>query len=173
MSDTYGSVRQMPCPDCGNPVQPDRDQLCPNCGYPLMFLRKGGGEGDAQAQSIPRSPNAVDDATNLRVMPQPVPQPRTDTRQFPAGNYGGAAPPRGQLQCHSCGYPNDQVRVRCERCGFELKPARPQARTLAPVQYQQTASRRGGGNWWIIVLIVVAVLALVVLALTLLWFYLN
>ena len=43
MPETYGPVRQLPCPDCGNPVHPDREQLCPNCGYPLMFLRKGGG----------------------------------------------------------------------------------------------------------------------------------
>ena len=71
MPETYGAVRQMPCPDCGNPVHPDRDQLCPNCGYPLMFLRKGGGSGDAEAQSIPRKPNEGADETNLRVVPQP------------------------------------------------------------------------------------------------------
>jgi hypothetical protein len=170
MPEMYGQVRQMPCPDCGSPVQPDRDQLCPNCGYPLMFLRKGGGEGDAQAQSIPRSPKGADDASSLRVIPQPVEPPRTDTRQFQPGQYG--APPRGQLQCRNCGYPNDQVRVRCERCGFELKPARPQARTLAPVQYQQAAAAKAGSRWWLILLIVLAVLALLLLVGTLLWFYL-
>jgi ribosomal protein L37E len=166
----YGSVRQMPCPDCGNPVHPDRDQLCPNCGYPLMFLRKGGGDDDAQAQSIPRSPRPGDDATNLRVVPQPVPQPRTDTRQFQSGNYGA---PRGQIQCRSCGYPNEPIRIRCERCGFELKQARPYARQLGPVAYQQGPSRRAGGSWWLIVLIILAALALVILGLTVLWFYLN
>ena len=168
MPETYGSVRQMPCPDCGNPVHPDREQLCPNCGYPLMFLRKGGGDGDAQAQSIPRSPRG-DDATNLRAVPQPVPQTRTDTRQFPPANYGA---PRGQLQCRNCGYPNEPARIRCERCGFELQPARPQARQLGPVAYQQAPTRRGGWGW-LIALIILAVIALVVLAATLLWLYLK
>ena len=171
MAETYGSVRQMPCPDCGHPVQPDRDQLCPNCGYPLMFLRKGGGESDAQAQSIPRSPNAGDDATNLRVMPQPVPAPRrNDTRQFTPGSYGA---PQGQLQCRNCGYPNEPARIRCERCGFELKPARPQARQLGPAQYQQQAPSRGGSWWWLIALIVLAAVALLVLVGTLVWLYIT
>ena len=170
MPEIYGQVRQMPCPDCGNPVHPDRDQLCPNCGYPLMFLRKGGGESDAQAQSIPRSPNAGDDATNLRVMPQPVPAPRrNDTRQFAPGSYGA---PQGQLQCRNCGYPNEPARIRCERCGFELKPARPQARRLGPAQYQQQPARRGGSWGWLIALIILAAVALVVLLGTLLWLYL-
>lgn len=172
MPETYGSVRQMPCPDCGNPVQPDRDQLCPNCGYPLMFLRKGGGDQDAQAQSIPRSPSPGDDATNLRVIPQPVPQPRTDTRQFPAGDYGG--PPRGQqqLQCRNCGYPNDIARVRCERCGFEMRPARPAQRRLGPAMYQQAPERRAGVNW-LLILLILAIVALLAIAATLVWLYLN
>ena len=162
----------MPCPDCGNPVHPDRDQLCPNCGYPLMFLRKGGGESDAQAQSIPRSPNAGDDATNLRVMPQPVPGPRrNDTPRFTPGSYGG--PPQGQLQCRNCGYPNEPARIRCERCGFELKPARPQARRLGPAQYQQQPARRGGSWGWLIALIVLAAVALLILIGTLVWLYIT
>lgn len=171
MSEPYGSVRQMPCPDCGNPVHPDREQLCPNCGYPLMFLRKGGPNDDAQAQSIPRSPRPGDDQTNLRVVPQPVPQPRTETRQFPAGNYGTA--PRGQMQCRNCGYPNDLSRIRCERCGFEMRPARPNARRLGQAAYQSAPAARTGISWWLILLIVLAVIALVVLALTILWFYLK
>jgi hypothetical protein len=171
MPETYGAVRQMPCPDCGNPVHPDRDQLCPNCGYPLMFLRKGGGADDAQAQAVPRSPNAGDDATGLRVMPQPVPQPRTDTRQFQPGGYGA---PRGQLPCRNCGYPNEQVRIRCERCGFELQPARPQARQLGPVAYQQAPAKRGfGWGWLIVVLIILAAFALLALLGTLIWVYLG
>jgi len=172
MPEIYGQVRQMPCPDCGNPVHPDRDQLCPNCGYPLMFLRKGGGESDAQAQSIPRSPNAGDDATNLRVMPQPVPGPRrNDTPRFTPGSYGG--PPQGQLQCRNCGYPNEPARIRCERCGFELKPARPQARRLGPAQYQQQPARRGGSWGWLIALIVLAAVALLILIGTLVWLYIT
>jgi uncharacterized membrane protein YvbJ len=167
MPETYGQVRQMPCPDCGNPVMPDRDQLCPNCGYPLMFLRKGGGTDDAQAQAIPRKPNEVADETNLRVVPQPV----THTRQFPAQNYGGA--PRGQAPCRNCGYPNEAARVRCERCGFELRPARPNARTLAPpmIAHQPKQSRAWG--WLLIPLIILAALSLMALAVTLVWYYLG
>jgi hypothetical protein len=165
MSDGYGSVRQLPCPDCGSPVQPEREQLCPRCGYPLMFLRQNGND-DARAQSIPRSPNEHDDPTSLRA----VPQQRADTRQFPGTNYG-AAPAHGQAQCRNCGYPNEQTRIRCERCGNELRPARPQARVLAPPVAQ--AEQRRGGSGWLIVLIVLAVLALLVLAGTLVWWFLG
>ncbi|MET0417511.1 MAG: hypothetical protein ABW022_15975 [Actinoplanes sp.] len=162
MSDRYGSVRQLPCPDCGSPVQPEREQLCPRCGYPLMFLRQNGSD-DSRAQSIPRSPNERDDPTTMRA--------RTDTRQFPAAVYGTQAPAAGEAPCRNCGYPNAQVRVRCERCGNELRPARPQARVLAP-PVPEKSSRRGGGWGWLIVLIVLAVLALLVLAGTLVWWFL-
>ena len=165
MSDRYGSVRQLPCPDCGSPVQPEREQLCPRCGYPLMFLRQNGND-DARAQSVPRSPNEHDDPTSLRA----VPQQRADTRQFPGTNYG-AAPSHGQAQCRNCGYPNEQTRIRCERCGNEMRPARPQARVLAPPVAQ--AEQRRGGWGWLIVLIVLAVLALLVLAGTLVWWFLG
>jgi hypothetical protein len=165
MSDRYGSVRQLPCPDCGSPVQPEREQLCPRCGYPLMFLRQNGND-DARAQSVPRSPNEHDDPTSLRA----VPQQRADTRQFPGTNYG-AAPSHGQAQCRNCGYPNEQTRIRCERCGNEMRPARPQARVLAP-PVAQTEQRRGGWGW-LIALIVLAVLALLVLAGTLVWWFLG
>ena len=30
----------MPCPDCGAPVRPDRDQLCPACGYPPQTVQE-------------------------------------------------------------------------------------------------------------------------------------
>ena len=165
MPEIYGSVRQLPCPDCGSPVQPDREQLCPRCGYPLMFLRQGGGQ-DAEAQSIPRSPNERDDATGLRA----VPVPRTDTRPFPVqqpGVYGAQA---GQIQCRTCGYPNELVRIRCERCGAEMRPARPRAVVLGPAVPQATPRRAGWG--WLIALIVLAVLSMLALALTLLWRFL-
>ncbi len=158
MSDRYGGVRQLPCPDCGSPVQPEREQLCPRCGYPLMFLRQNGAGDDARAQSIPRRPNEHDDPTALRA----VPLPRTEPRIAP-----GYAPAPGQAPCRACGYPNDAVRVRCERCGYELRPARPQARVLAPPAAPAAAHRGGWG--WLIVLIVLAVLALIALAATLIW----
>ncbi|GAA0568328.1 hypothetical protein GCM10010172_60690 [Paractinoplanes ferrugineus] len=168
MPETYGQVRQMPCPDCGNPVMPDRDQLCANCGYPLMFLRKGGGTDDAGAQAIPRKPNEAADETSLRAVPQPV--PRTDTRQFPATNYGAQ---RGQAPCRSCGYPNEAARVRCERCGFELRPARPNARTLAPAMVARPQPVARSWGWLLILLIVLAGLSVLTLAATLVWYYLG
>jgi hypothetical protein len=170
MPEIYGSVRQLPCPDCGNPVMPDRDQLCPNCGYPLMFLRKGGGNDDANAQSIPRSPNERVDETNLRVVPQAVPQPRTDTRQFTPGSYGAQ---RGQGPCRNCGYPNELSRVRCERCGFELRPARPQAARLAPPVYAPQQARKRSWGWLLIVLIVLAALSMLAMIIALIWYYLG
>jgi len=166
MSDRYGgALRQMPCPDCGSPVQPEREQLCPRCGYPLMFLRQNGND-DSAAKQVPRLPNERDDPTSLRA----VPQQRHETRQFPGATYG-APPAAGQLQCRNCGYPNEQTRVRCERCGIELRQARPHARTLAP-QVPQAQQRRGN-LWWLIVLIVLAVLSMIVLAVTLLWRFLG
>ena len=170
MPEFHGSVRQMPCPDCGNPVVPDRDQLCPNCGYPLMFLRKGSADDDAQAESIPRSPNVRDDATGLRVVPQAGPTPGPDTRRFAAGTYGAA--PAGQVRCPSCGYSNEPARIRCERCGHELRSARPQATTLGPHLYARQSARRVGWTW-LIVLLILAVIALVVLGLTILWLSLR
>jgi len=166
MPEIYGSVRQLPCPDCGSPVQPDREQLCPRCGYPLMFLRQGGDQ-DAQAQAIPRSPNERDDATGLRA----VPVPRTDTRQFPVPQPGVYGAPAGQVQCRACGYPNEPVRIRCERCGAEMRPARPRAVVLGP-PVPRAAPRRAGWGW-LIALIVLAVLSMIALALTLLWRFLS
>ena len=151
------------------PVRPDRDQLCPNCGYPLMFLRKSSGDDDAR-RSRSRAARASRTTRPACGRCRSGPQPRTDTRQFPAGTYG--AVPAGQLQCPACGYPNEQARVRCERCGYELRQARPHATTLGPQAYQQAPARRGGWGW-LIALIVLAVVALVVLGLTLLWLSLN
>jgi hypothetical protein len=157
----YGP-RQLPCPDCGSPVQPDRDQLCPRCGYPLMFLRRPA-EDDARA--VPRSPDARDDRTGLTS----VPPPRVDTRQFSATTYGTPAIAPGQLRCPRCRYDNTSARIRCERCGLELRPARPQPVRLAPPQFPARTRRSGGG--WLIALIVLAVLALLLLAATLVWAY--
>jgi hypothetical protein len=167
MPEIYGQPRQMPCPDCGYPVQPDRDQLCPNCGYPLMFLRKSA--GDSPARAVPRSPDERDDMTGLRAVPQPITQPRVDTRQFQPGAYGG--PPAGQRQCRSCGYPNEPARIRCERCGIELRNARPRGTQLPPVVYAQGRAS-GGWGWLVVLLIVLAVIALVVFGVAL-WLYLD
>lgn len=154
----YGQVQQLPCPDCGSPVQPEREQLCPRCGYPLMFLRKGGGQ-EAEARSVPRRPNEHDEGTSVRAIPQPVqPQPATYT-----------PPAAGQVQCRVCGYLNEAARFRCERCGDELRVSRPQPVALTPIFHQPAARRSGGGWGWLIALIVLAVLALGALLITLLW----
>jgi len=158
------SARQMPCPDCGNPVQPDREQLCPRCGYPLMFLRQPA-ENDARA--VPRSPNERDDGTGM--VPTAV---RTDsTRQFPTSTYGATRPAAGQMQCPRCGWGNDPARFRCERCGTELRQSRPHPVVLGPPVVPQ-AGRRRTGMGWLIALIILAVLSLVVLAATLIWTFL-
>jgi predicted amidophosphoribosyltransferase len=156
------AVRQLPCPDCGSPVQPDRDQLCPRCGYPLMFLRQPA--RDDAPRAVPRSPNERDDGTGR------IPAPRTETRQFPAATYRAQPPAPGQVPCPRCGYGNTAARVRCERCGSELRQARPYAVQLGP-PVQPQPERRGGWGW-LIALIILAVLALLILAGTLVWTFL-
>ena len=146
---------QIPCPDCGSPVRPEREQLCAACGYPLMFLRRSGG-GDASVQAVPRSPGETVSRPVTSFVPVPAPV---------------AAPAPGQVQCWACGYPNEPVRFRCERCGEELRPSRPQARVLAPPP-AAAPTRRGGGSGWLIALIVLAVLAMLALAVTVVWRFL-
>ncbi len=155
-------VRQMPCPDCGSPVRPDTEQLCPTCGYPLMFLRQSA--EDEAPRAIPRSPNEREDPTGMTAM---GPRQVTDTRQFPAATYGGQPAADGPVPCPACGYPNEPARIRCERCGNELRAARPQAVRLGPAMPQAPARR--GGMWWLIVLIVLAVLSVALMLFTLWW----
>jgi predicted amidophosphoribosyltransferase len=153
MADRYGgAVRQLPCPDCGSPVRPDTDQLCPNCGYPLMFLRQ---PAEDEARAVPRSPNEREDNTGM-VVPR---QRLADNRQFATGQAR-------QAQCPACGYPNEAVRIRCERCGHELRVARPQAVVLGPPPVDAS-----GDRWaiWLIVLVVLAVLSVLSAVVTLLW----
>jgi len=147
--------RQLPCPDCGSPVRPDTDQLCPNCGYPLMFLRQ---PAEGEARAVPRSPNEREDNTGM-VVPR---QRARDTRQFAATTYGQQA--ARQVQCPACGYPNEQARIRCERCGHELRAARPQAVVLGPPPVEAPRYR-----WplWLIILIVLAVLSVLSVIVTL------
>lgn len=150
--------QQMPCPDCGSPVRPEVDQLCPNCGYPLMFLRQ---PAEDNARAVPRSPVADDDRTGVH---GGGPH-RGDTRTFQTGTYGKVGPPPqpaatgGPGQCPGCGYPNEAVRIRCERCGRELRAARPQAVRLGPPPVE--APRR---RWLVVLLIVLAVLAVLSIA---------
>ena len=147
--------RQLPCPDCGSPVRPDRDQLCPRCGYPLMFLRRPA-EDDARA--VPRQPGEREDPTGRFSSPPPRNQATT---------YGRTP---GQLPCPRCGYANEQARIRCERCGHELRQARPHAVVLGPKA--PVAKTRGGNLWWLYVLLALAVLSMAALAAVVVWKYL-
>ena len=92
-----------------------------------------------------------------------VPQQRaSDTRQFQPATYGQAA--GRQTQCPACGYPNEPVRIRCERCGHELRAARPQAVVLGPPPVQAARYR-----WplWLIILLVLAALSVLSVIVTL------
>ncbi|GLZ00385.1 zinc-ribbon domain-containing protein [Actinoplanes sp. NBRC 103695] len=135
-------ARQMPCPDCGSPVRPEVDQLCPNCGYPLMFLRQPAGD---EARAVPRKPNETIEQTGVyRGIGVTTPQP----------TYTGPG-----TQCAGCGYPNERTRVRCERCGRELRAARPQQVRLAPPPVAAPDRR-----WLVILLIILAILAVLSIA---------
>lgn len=149
--------RQLPCPDCGAPVRPDSEQLCQRCGYPLMFLRQPAEQEAPRA--VPRKPLERDDGTGL--MPPPV--TRTQRAAVPA-------PVPGERPCHQCGYGNDPARIRCERCGVELRVARPRQVVLGP--HQAKAAPRRGSWWWLIALMILAAISLFVLAAVLVYVYL-
>ncbi|MEE6258982.1 TFIIB-type zinc ribbon-containing protein [Plantactinospora sonchi] len=99
------------CPDCGGPVRPDRERLCPRCGYPLMFLR---GESEPEARVVARTPGEAEDVTAIFAPPGAPP------RQTPAG-YRPVTVRPGEVACPSCGYGNPVARIRCQRCGRELR----------------------------------------------------
>ncbi|MEO3815989.1 hypothetical protein [Plantactinospora sp. B24E8] len=100
------------CPDCGGPVRPDRERLCPRCGYPLMFLRDA---SEPEARVVARTPGEVEDVTAVFAPPPPP-----AARQVPAG-YGPVTVRPGEVACPSCGYGNPAARIRCQRCGRELR----------------------------------------------------
>lgn len=137
-------ARQMPCPDCGSPVRPEADQLCPNCGYPLMFLRQ---EGTDEARAVPRTPGEPDERTGVYRS-----QTRVHTTPEPVFHGPGT-------QCPQCGYPNEPVRIRCERCGRELRAARPHGVRLGPPPAPVKKS-----NWLLILLIILGILAVLSIA---------
>ena len=144
------TARQSLCPDCGSPVRADTDQLCPTCGYPLMFLRQPAGD---EARAVPRSPNEQADHTGMAAPRQRL----VDTRSYP--------PAQGrQSQCPACGYANEMVRIRCERCGFELRQARPRAVVLGP---PPVVADRERWPLWLIILIVLAALSVLSVVVTL------
>lgn len=135
-----------PCPDCGNPVRPDQQQLCPNCGYPLLLLRT---KPQSEARAVPRAPGERDDATAL--MTGTAPAPIVAEPPEPAG--------LGEVDCRRCGYRNEAVRIRCERCGEELRNARPAAVALPPPEAVVVGRPRRRA--WVVAAAAVAVVALI------------
>jgi hypothetical protein len=108
---------QISCPDCGGAVRPDRERLCPRCGYPLMFLDP---EPEPDAPLVARAPGEREDATTVFPHKRTEPDP-----PLPSADRADPAPVPGELTCPWCGQRNPETRVRCERCGRELRAPQP------------------------------------------------
>jgi predicted amidophosphoribosyltransferase len=130
------------CPDCAGPVWPERERLCPRCGYPLMFLQQ---ESEPEGMVVARAPGEQVEATSTMPAPHPVPEEQTDV-------------PVGAVSCPRCAYRSAPTRVRCERCGQELRP--PQAQVPPP--FPPAPPPPGGVPLWLILLCVLLVLAVAV-----------
>jgi hypothetical protein len=131
------------CPDCGAPVDPNRDQLCGQCGYPLMFLRERPAGGDPQF-GVARAPGERD-------VPGPAAHPILLEPVAPA-----AQPGMSEIGCPACREINPAVRIRCQRCGQELRPAQPGFVDLGPLP-----KRRRSYAWVAILAAALAVVAIV------------
>ena len=141
--------RPIVCPDCGGPVRPDLERLCPRCGYPLMFLRT---EPEPDVHVVARAPGEADDATTT--FPS---TPATPVRSVPAQRM----PQPGEVLCVRCGQDNPLTRVRCQRCGHELRVVPLNAAPPPPLPPPPPPIRRPFP--WL--LIVAALLLVVLLAL--------
>jgi ribosomal protein L37E len=135
------------CPDCGAAVYPQRDQLCSQCGFPLMFLRERPGAG-AQGFGVARAPGEQEEPAPAAhpVLLQPVPQ--------------APQPAPNEIGCPACYEINPATRIRCQRCGIELRPARPAPLTLPPMPKAKRSKA------WIAVLAAVLVVVALGTALT-------
>jgi len=147
MGEYRGAGVPVSCPDCGAAVYPQRDQLCGQCGFPLMFLRERPGAG-AQGFGVARAPGEQEEPAPAAhpVLLQPVPQ-----AQQPAPN---------EIGCPACYEINPASRIRCQRCGIELRPARPAPLTLPPMPKAKRSKA------WIAVLAAVLVVVALGTALT-------
>lgn len=132
------------CPDCGTAVDPNRSQLCPSCGYPLMFLRERAGAGEPQQFGVARAPGERD-------TPGPAAHPVLLEPAPPMPQPGVS-----EIGCPACHEINPGPRIRCQRCGQELRPARPGPVELGPLQ-----KPRRSLAWLWIAAAVVAVVAIV------------
>jgi ribosomal protein L37E len=132
------------CPDCGTPVDPNREQLCRQCGYPLMFLRQGPPGGTTQQFGVARAPGESD-------APAPAAHP---ILLDPVAN--AAAPGASEIGCPACREINPATRIRCQRCGQELRPAQP-----GPVDLGPLPKPKRSFAWVAILAAVLAVVAIV------------
>jgi ribosomal protein L37E len=134
------------CPDCGAPVRPDQDALCPRCGYPLMFLRS---QPVSDGPVRPRAPGERGETT---IGPGP------DRVTATARVAGYEPPPPGYIVCPQCYQANPPTRIRCERCGRELRP-QPLLDRPPPPPLPQPSPRRSP-PFWLIAFALVAVMIL-------------
>jgi ribosomal protein L37E len=132
------------CPDCGAAVDPNRDQLCGQCGYPLMFLRERPAGGDPQQFGVARAPGERD-------VPGPAAHPILLEPVAPPPQPGVA-----EIGCATCGEINPATRIRCQRCGQELRPARP-----GPVDLGPLPKPKRSWTWLVVLAAVLAVIAIV------------
>jgi hypothetical protein len=121
------------CPDCGTPVRPDRERLCPKCGYLLASLRTA---PDPTSFGPARIPGEPGEATSV------LPPKRAD----PTGTVidGAPLPGPGEVDCPRCQERNPRERVRCQRCGLELRTQ--QAVAPPPLAFPPPAPPRPSGS---------------------------
>lgn len=140
------------CPDCGGPVRPDRERLCPRCGYPLVFLRGAPVEAEAPA----RTPGEREDATSVL----------SSDQRLRAGDFTtvdeAPRPRAGEIVCPRCGEPNPPERIRCQRCGLELRTGPAVASVPPPVP--AAPAPRPMRRWWPLLAAVAIAVALIVAA---------
>ncbi len=106
-----------------------------------MFLQP---EPETQGRVVTRAPGERDEATT--VLP---PAPAEAAPQLAAAEF---APLPDEIACRRCAHRNPQTRVRCERCGDELRPPQPVA-TLPPLPPPGRSHRR---LWLILAAVLVA-----------------
>lgn len=125
--------RTLTCPDCGTPVRPDRERLCPKCGYLLASLRTTPEPADFGPQ---RTPGEKGEATSV------IPAKRAD----PTGTIidGAPLPGPGEVDCPRCRERNPMERVRCQRCGLELRVPQAVAPPPLPIPPSAAAPPRSG-----------------------------
>lgn len=139
------------CPDCGGPVRPGRERLCPRCGFPLMFLRESADTGGAGPARVPGERDEATSVLRLR-----TPDRGTRVGGTSIDEVGPLAD--GQVVCRRCGLRNPPERIRCQRCGLELR-AVPQLAPPPPVvpAPPPPSARR----WWPLALAAVVAVVLI------------